>query len=72
MILWIGASDTFLAAATSAMCSAYEGVQASASGCSRSTAASSLSVLPTPTGMCTVPIASNAASDAPATNGPAP
>ena len=50
---------------------AYDGVSTAASGCSRSIASSSRSVLPVPTGMWQRPIRSNAASAAPATNGPA-
>ena len=55
----------------SARCAAYEGVRTTASGFSVSIARIRRSVFPVPTGMCTSPMRSNAASAEPATNGPA-
>ncbi len=59
-------------AATSSRWAPYDGVSATISGFSSSIAFSSRSLLPVPTGMWARPIRSNAASAAPATNGPAP
>src|SRR3984957_18846785 len=59
------------AAAHSARCRAYEGVIATTVGLRSSTAATSRSVFPDPTGIWQRPSRSNAPSAAPATNGPA-
>ena len=58
-------------AAHSTRWAAYDGVSAAAVGRSSSIACTRRSVLPVPTGMWRRPIRSNAASAAPATNGPA-
>ncbi len=55
----------------SARWAAYEGVMTTASGSSVSIARTSSALFPVPTGMCTRPMRSKAASAAPATNGPA-
>ncbi len=55
----------------SARYAAYDGVSTTASGFSDSIARTRSSVFPVPTGMCTSPMLSKAASAAPATNGPA-
>ena len=58
-------------AAHSTRCAAYDGVSTAASGSKQLDRADERSVFPVPTGMWQRPIRSNAASAAPATNGPA-